>query len=274
MDTLNAKILFVGAGNMAGAIIRGALDAGTLHESDIAVLDPNEDKRASFANSFAEPASAIGFIKDTHSPVIVLAVKPQMLESACTPLRDHIAKLRNSPLVVSILAGTRSDTVRAAMGGRVRVVRVMPNTPAQIRKGMSAIAPHESATDADTLLVKRLFESVGDAVELDESMIDAFTAVAGSGPAYLFYLTESMTNAAIALGFDDDTARRIVEQTITGSAALLEASDDDAQTLRAKVTSKHGTTHAATTTLDDHQVMEIVIKALTAARDRGIELGS
>ncbi len=274
MDTPNPRILFVGAGNMAAAIIRGILDAETLPESDIAVLDPNEDKRANFANSFADPASAIGFLRDAPNPVIVLAVKPQMLDSACAPLRDHIATLRIPPLVVSILAGTRSESVRAAMGSAVRVVRVMPNTPAQVRKGMSAIAPSESATDADTALVTRLFQSVGDAVELDEPMIDAFTAVAGSGPAYLFYLAESMTNAAIALGFDDDTARRIVEQTIIGSAALLEASDDDAATLRAKVTSKHGTTHAATTTLDDHQVMEIVIKALTAARDRGIELGS
>ena len=274
MDTINATILFIGAGNMASAIIRGAIASGTLPEPSVAVLDPNEDKRANFANSFADPGSAIEFLSDSSNPVIVLAVKPQMLESACAPLRDHIAKLPNPPLVVSILAGTRSESVISAMGANIRAVRVMPNTPAQVRKGMSAIAPHTSATESDTALVTQLFQSVGDVVELDEPMIDAFTAVAGSGPAYLFYLAEAMTGAAITLGFEPGTARRIVEQTITGSAALLEASDDDAQTLRANVTSKNGTTHAATTVLDDHRVMDIVTKALTAARDRGIELGS
>lgn len=274
MDTINAKILFIGAGNMASAIIHGAIESGTLPERSVAVLDRNEHKRARFANSYADPESAIGFLKGAPNPVIVLAVKPQMLDSACTPIREHLAKLPANPLVVSILAGTRAESVRSAMGGHVRTIRVMPNTPAQVRKGMSAIAASDSATDADVSLVKQLFASVGDVVELDEPMIDAFTAVAGSGPAYLFYLAESMTNAAVTLGFDDDTARRIVERTIIGSAALLEASEDDAASLRAKVTSKNGTTHAATTTLDDHQVMEIIITALTAARDRGIELGS
>jgi len=140
--------------------------------------------------------------------------------------------------------------------------------------GMTAIASDNDPEASDLNNVRILFEAVGEVIEIPESMIDAFTAVAGSGPAYLFYLAEGMMRAAESIGFSADQASTIVRQTILGSSQLLTQSADSPSELRAKVTSKNGTTHAATTTLDKLGVMEAIVAALTAARDRGRELAS
>lgn len=277
MTTIQIPLLFVGGGNMASAIITGAQKTGVLNTDLLAVLDPNADRRAMFKQGFADAQGAFEWLRDAGGAGggdfgIVLAVKPQMLSAATEPLRPHIEQSGISPLAISILAGIRSDRIAAAMGGKARVLRVMPNTPAQIGRGMSAIAGSDSSTEPDLYLAQTLMEAVGDVVRIEESMMDAFTAVAGSGPAYVFYLAQAMTKAAQSLGFDPETARQIVTQTITGSAMLLDASPEDAAELRAKVTSKNGTTHAATTTLDELGVMDAFITALAAARDRGEEL--
>ena len=196
-----------------------------------------------------------------------------MLGDATGALRGLLADAGLSPLVISILAGTKSERISDAMGEGARVVRVMPNTPASVGLGMSAIAGSGSSTDGDVEIAKTLMGGVGETVEIDESMMDAFTAVAGSGPAYVFYLVEAMTKAAVSLGFDAKLARRIVEQTVIGSSELLKVSDEDAAELRSRVTSKNGTTYAATTTMDERGVMDAIVAALTAARDRGVELG-
>ena len=165
--------------------------------------------------------------------------------------------------------------VRSALGGRARVIRVMPNTPAQLRRGVSAIAIGEGASEDDAQFAVALFESVGEVVRVDESMIDAFTALAGSGPAYVFYLAEAMMRAGVEIGFDEATADRIVRGTIAGSAALLSDSTDRKPIdLRAAVTSKGGTTFAATQSLDASGAMDAIVRAIIAARDRGRELGS
>ena len=273
MDTIEHRILFVGGGNMAQAITRGAHDAGAIVSSKMAVLDPDPARRAIFPTAFADPGEALAWLDRSERTVVVLAVKPQMLGDACAPLREPIASMSATPLCISILAGTTIERIRAAMGGGVRVVRVMPNTPAQVGRAMSAIAPGEDATETDIAVAKALFGSVGLVEMIDEPMMDAFTAIAGSGPAYLFYLVEALTSGAETLGFEPGVARRIVEQTVIGSAALLEASDEDAAALRDRVTSKGGTTQAATTTLDDRLVMDALSAALRAARDRGLELG-
>lgn len=275
MQTLQIPLLFLGGGNMAHAIIDGAQRSGVLDPNRVAVLDPNEDRRSLFEISFNDPGQAVAWLKGqgVRGCGVVLAVKPQMLGVAAEPVRVLMNHAGLSPMVISILAGTRSDRVGEAMGEGCRVVRVMPNTPASIGMGMSAVAGSGSSTVEDVEIARSLMGGAGETIEIDESMMDAFTAVAGSGPAYVFYLVEAMTKAAVSLGFDADIARRIVEQTVIGSSELLKASDEDAAELRSKVTSKNGTTYAATTTMDSLGMMHAITAALTAARDRGVELG-
>ncbi len=276
MQTLQIPLLFIGGGNMAHAIIDGAQRAGGLDPKRVAVLDPNADRRSLFEVSFDDPGQAVAWLKGegVRGCGVVLAVKPQMLGDATGGLRGLIANAGLTPMIISILAGTRSERIAEAMGEGARVVRVMPNTPASIGMGMSAIAGSDSSTEEDVEIAKALMGGVGETVEIDESMMDAFTAVAGSGPAYVFYLVEAMTKAAVSLGFDAESARTIVEQTVIGSSELLKASDEDAAGLRSKVTSKNGTTYAATTRMDGLGVMDAITAALTAARDRGVELAS
>jgi pyrroline-5-carboxylate reductase len=277
MTTLDTPILSIGAGNMAHAILHGAQNAGVLDPDQIAVLDPNPDRRALFSHAYESPAAAIRWLTDQpgESPMILLAIKPQMLREALPPIVEALRD-QNSPACawVSILAGSTSQTIQSLVRNEDRVIRVMPNTPAQLGLGMSAIANDNQPDPNDLNRVRTLFESIGKAIEITESLMDAFTAVAGSGPAYLFYLAEGMMHAAQSIGFTKDQADTIVRQTILGSSQLLTQSLETPGELRTKVTSKNGTTHAATTTLDDKGVMDAIIAALTAARDRGRELAS
>jgi pyrroline-5-carboxylate reductase len=274
MDTIPNPLLFIGGGNMAHAIISGASRSGTLDPASVGVIEPSQDRHGLYSNPFSNPPQALAWL-DEHpgAPVIVLAVKPQMLDAAIAPLRSHLASMSAQPLVISILAGTRIAQIEQGLNHQARVIRVMPNTPAQIGLAMSAIAPSESATQSDIDLAMRIFSSIGKAITIAEDLMDAYTALAGSGPAYLFYLAEAMVNAAQQLGFDEDQAQTITRQTILGSASLLDQSSETPKALRAKVTSKNGTTQAATDTLDDSGVMDAFIRAIHAARHRGAELG-
>ncbi len=278
MSTIPHPTLFIGAGNMAQAIISGASSAQVLNPDAVAVLDPDPSRHHLFNHPFTDPAQAFAWlVSQTTSaePVstIVLAVKPQMLEPAIAPLCPLLSTLPAKPLVISILAGSRIAQIEQAFKNQARVIRVMPNTPAQIGLGMSAIAAGASATESDLALTTQLFSSVGQTITIAESLIDAYTALAGSGPAYLFYLAESMVHAAEGLGFNPDQAQLIVRQTLLGSATLLAQSTESPIVLRRRVTSKAGTTEAATDTLDKSGVMDAIICAIRAAQARGIELG-
>jgi pyrroline-5-carboxylate reductase len=275
MQTIDHPILFIGGGNMAHAIISGSTNAGVLNTRGVGVVDPSKDRHALFDNPFTDIADAFAWVR-SHSGttvIIVLAVKPQVLAQITEPLREHIADLHEKPLVISILAGTQIQQIDNALNHTARIIRVMPNTPAQIALAMSAIAAGEHATDADIKIADSLFSSVGKAITIPEDLMDAFTALAGSGPAYLFYLAEAMIEAAIQLGFDKQQAQTITRQTIFGSASLLNESPEMPRQLREKVTSKKGTTDAATSTLDKSGVMDAFVRAIHAARHRGIELG-
>jgi pyrroline-5-carboxylate reductase len=277
MDTLQSSLLTIGAGNMAHAILSGAIEVGGLVPERVAALDPNQDRHSLFLLSFAEPDAAIAWLSQNADsrPVILLAVKPQMLRVAIVPIVDALNQVHAPPCTfISILAGTTTSTIESLVRSDDRVVRVMPNTPAQLGLGMSAIATSDSTNADDLEAAQTLFRAVGETTEISEDLMDAFTAVAGSGPAYLFYLSEGMMKAAESLGFDQAQASGIVRQTILGSAHLLNNSSDQPSDLRARVTSKNGTTYAATTTLDQREVMRSIVDALTAARDRGRELAA
>ncbi len=275
MDHVPNPVAFVGGGNMARAIVAGSLEAGLLHPGGVCAADPDAGARAWFESvgceAFVEGSGALRWLEQTESTpgggVLVLAVKPQVLDQAAAPLAPVLKG--GSRLVVSILAGTTTERVRATLGGGVHVVRAMPNTPARVRKGITAIATGVSATDDDAAQAAGLFRAVGRVVRIDESLMDTFTAVAGSGPAYVFLLAEAMVEGAVEAGFDRETALLAVRATVAGAGALLESGDEEPAALRAAVTSRGGTTEAAVAVLESARVREAVVRAVVAARDRG-----
>lgn len=267
---------------MAKAIIRGATARNILEPEQLAVVDPDDTKHLVFkemgVKTFIDAEQGIQWLAEGEgggegveggAGQIMLAVKPQVFPKVAAQFKSRGGV--GERVVISIMAGVQSRVICDQLGGDVRVIRVMPNTPASIGQGATAIALGAGATDADAEFAQRIFEAAGPVVQrLDESMIDAFTAVAGSGPAYVFYLAEAMVRGAVEVGFEEEVADRIVRQTIAGAAGLMSATlDRSARELRDAVTSKRGTTDAATSVLDEKNLHDAVRLAIKAARNRG-----
>ena len=271
------RIAAIGGGNMAEAIIRGSIRTARLEAAGWVVAEPREERRALFSSLGVDAVPTAADLTphlDDESQIL-LAVKPQMLPAVAADL----AAVPLSRTVVSILAGSTTDGIRTACtdagnasASGMRVVRVMPNTPCAIGEGMAALACGDGTSEADTTLAKGLFGALGEIIEIDESLMDAFTAVAGSGPAYVFHLAEAMTRGAEAAGFSAGEAAFIVRQTVAGAARLLRDSEVSAADLRVAVTSPGGTTAAALQELDSSATGDAMVRAIIAARDRGREL--
>lgn len=262
------KLALIGAGNMAEALLRGALGAKLLKPAQVSASDPSPERR----ELFAELGVAVGDDNRdaAHSAdVIVLAVKPQKLAEALA----EIGALGSGKLVISIVAGAPAAKIAAGLGSKARVVRTMPNTPLLVGMGMTGIAAGPGATGADLVLARELFGASGQVVEVREEQLDAVTAVSGSGPAYLFYLAEAMQEAARAEGFSPAEAATLVNATLRGSSELLARSDDGPEILRRKVTSPNGTTAAAVEVLDSAGVKAKITAAVRRAAERSRELG-
>ena len=260
---------FIGAGNMAEAIIRAAVSRGVLAADRLIAADPSPERHrvldslgVASTDDNAEVVAASG--------TVLLAVKPQALPA----LSETLSRLDTErQVVVSIMAGLSSANIEAVIGRPARIVRVMPNTPLMVGRGMAGVSLGAHARPGDDDLALRLFCACGEAIRLPEADLDAVTAVSGSGPAYLFYLAEAMQQAAAELGLSDH-ARLLVRQTLLGAAELLQQSDDPPAELRRKVTSPGGTTEAAIRHLDNRRVSTAIVKALQAAYDRSVELGA
>lgn len=270
----HTPLAVIGGGTMARAILAGAAKAGVISDQ-VVIAEPDESRRGGFEHAVPSAADAIAWIREHEGEAgagqVLLAIKPQVFPEVAREVSPEMIEDR---VVISILAGLTSATIRAALGGRARVIRVMPNTPARIGRGMSAIALGEGASVDDAVFAHDLFGAVGRTLALPESMMDAFTALAGSGPAYVFYLAEAMLDAAIELGFERDHALTIVRETIAGAGELMRSGADTPRALRAAVTSKGGTTAAAIDVLDQAGVMDDVMRAIHAARHRGAVLAS
>jgi len=263
------RLAFIGAGNMAEAIVRAALDRGVIGPGELIVADPSEERRALFAELGVAVTESNGDAID-QSEQVVLAVKPQTLPKVAAELGAH---LTGRHVVISIMAGVRIAKLTEALGAHVtRLVRVMPNTPMMAGRGMSAIAAAPSARDGDDKLTMSLLSAGGEAVRVDESLMDAVTAVSGSGPAYVFYLAEAMQQAAEELGLGEQ-APTLVSQTLLGAAHLLSQSEHDAAELRKRVTSPGGTTEAALKHMDAQHMSQTIVEAMKAAAKRSEELG-
>jgi pyrroline-5-carboxylate reductase len=263
------KICFIGGGNMASAMLAGLVKAYPAIERH--VVEPFAEARARIASTGAQVYDVPTREAIANADAVVLATKPQTLKEACAQLAPHL----QGELIVSIAAGTTIASIASWLQGKTsRIVRTMPNTPALIGKGITGIYAPSSLSASDIETAMSLMRSCGEVVRVDdEAMIDAVTAVSGSGPAYVFHWIESMIAAAQNVGFNESDARTLVLATLKGATALAEASSESPATLRERVTSKGGTTAAALTVIGERNVQQALIDAVEAARDRGRELG-
>ena len=265
----NSPIAFIGGGNMASAIIGGLLKRG-LPSNQIQVIEPFAEQRARLAQQFQVEVSEVPGPALKRAALVVWAVKPQTFREAAEQSRPHTQQA----LHLSVAAGIRSDSIAHWLGSE-RIVRAMPNTPALIGQGMTALFARPAASDADRLAVERVVQTMGAYLWLtQEAQLDAVTALSGSGPAYVFYFIEAMIEAGIAMGLSRDQAHQLAVGTFVGASALASEATEPPDVLRARVTSKGGTTYAALTSMDQSGVKAHFISAMHAARQRASEMGN
>jgi pyrroline-5-carboxylate reductase len=274
-----ATIGFIGAGNMAEAIARGLLRQAVYQPSDIRATDPNPERQRLFNDDLGISCSEECTKAAAGSDIVILAVKPFVMAEA---LQQVGPMMRVGALVISIAAGISSKFIEETLasgagavmpGGGVRVVRVMPNTPMLVGKGMSAIARGRFASEHDLIAAERIFSAGGATVRIPEELMDAVTAVSGSGPAYIFYMTEALAQAGLAAGLTEAQAAQLARQTVIGAAELLAQSKDTPAELRRKVTTPKGTTQAAIEIMQGADFAGLMTRAVAAAAKRAKELG-
>jgi pyrroline-5-carboxylate reductase len=271
MNTPNQHphIAFIGGGNMASAIIGGLLRKGH-PASALQVVEPWDEQRARLAQDFPGVQvlpSASDALK--RAALVVWAVKPQTFKDAAQATAPFVS----GALHLSVAAGITSDSMAAWLGSE-RIVRAMPNTPALVGLGMTGLFARAAVTAAERDTVDTVVATTGERVWVDtETQLDAVTALSGSGPAYVFYFLEAMREAGAAMGLPPDVAQRLAMGTFVGAATLAQRAEEPLQTLRERVTSKGGTTHAALTSMEDSGVKQRFIAAMRAAEQRAAELG-
>nr|WP_179446550.1 pyrroline-5-carboxylate reductase [Naumannella cuiyingiana] len=261
-------MLVVGGGVMGETLISGLLRAGWPTERILA-SERSPERRAELAERHGIEALA-GLDAAGQAETVVLVVKPQDADAV---LAELAGRIRPGAMLVSLCAGVPTARLEAGLPDGQPVVRVMPNTPAQVDEGMAAISAGRYADAAHVARVEELLNAIGRSVTVPESYQDAVTAISGSGPAYLFFVVEAMIEAGVHLGLPRVTATELVVQTMLGSAKLLRESGGHPTVLREQVTSPGGTTAAAIRQLEDHKVRAAFITAIEAARDRSRELG-
>jgi pyrroline-5-carboxylate reductase len=261
---------FIGAGNMAEALARGILGAKLLEARQMIAADPSEQRRKLFERELKVPTTTDNQAVIEQAHVIVIAVKPQVFDKALAPLGSFFGPKK---LLISICAGLSTTHIEETVAAGTRVVRAMPNTPMLVRRGMSAVCAGKNAKPADMAKAQRLLGAAGQVIRVPEDLMDAVTAVSGSGPAYFFYFTELLAAAGAKVGLSEEDARLLARVTFEGAAKLFAESADGPEELRRRVTSPGGTTEAAIKTFESLCLAKIVDAAVEAARDRGRELG-
>ncbi|WP_113436785.1 pyrroline-5-carboxylate reductase [Rhizobium sp. SYY.PMSO] len=269
---MSRTIILVGCGNMGFALLQGWLESGILAVEDVHVVEPAEALRTRAANAGVRTyAGAETLPPDLKPHMVLIAVKPQIMADVLPAYRRFAAQ----STFVSIAAGIPIALLNSCLGANAAIVRCMPNTPAAIGKGMLVTCgnPHVSAPSA--AFITRLLEVSGAVATVDdEALMDAVTAVSGSGPAYVFHFIEALTDAGTAIGLPHDTAALLAMQTVAGAGALAAASAESPTRLREQVTSPNGTTDAALAVLmGDNRLTALVTEAVKAARMRSVELG-
>ena len=268
----NARIGFIGGGNMARSLI-GGLIADQVDPKNIWAAEPNGERRSQLAAQFGLHTTDSNDEVVDNCDAVVLAVKPQLMKEVCQALAATMQQRR--PLLISIAAGIRIDAIQRWLGGDQAIVRTMPNTPALVQSGATALFATPQVNNVQRELAEGIMRAVGLSLWLeDEGQMDAVTALSGSGPAYFFLVMEAMEQAGAQLGLSAETARLLTLQTAFGAAKMALESREDAATLRQRVTSPGGTTERAIGIMQEGQLEALFAKALTGARDRSRELAS
>ncbi|MBP9712740.1 MAG: pyrroline-5-carboxylate reductase [Sterolibacterium sp.] len=263
------KITFLGGGNMANALIGGLRKQG-FSAAAIQVIEPLAENREKLAATFGVRCCPTADAAALNCEVLVLAVKPQQMREAMSPLAG---RLQNT-LVISIAAGLRLTDLARWLGGHRQLVRCMPNTPALIGAGVTGLYADPAVNREGRDVAEKILRAVGSTLWLqDEAQMDAVTAISGSGPAYVFYFIEALQQAGVELGLDVATARRLAVETFVGAAHLAEQSKEEVALLRQRVTSKGGTTAAALDAFAASGIAQAIVQGAQAAAIRGRELG-
>jgi pyrroline-5-carboxylate reductase len=265
------KIGFVGAGNMAEAMIKGLLHSGASRPEDIVASDPRKDRL-----NFIEELFGISVCEQNPEAVnqadlVILAVKPQIMETVLIELADH---LDMSKLIISIAAGISLTTIESHLKKDLRLIRAMPNIAALVLESATAICPGKHAFSEDLGLAKTVFDSIGKTVIIEEGLMDAITGLSGSGPAYLFLIIDAMADAGVKVGLSRDNALTLSAQTVLGAARLLIETGEHPGRLKDMVTSPGGTAIAGLHTLEEGGLRTTLINAVEIATKRSRELGT
>ena len=270
----NKKIGFIGGGNMAEAMIKGLLSASFIEAKNVFVSEPSEAKRDTLHAEYKIKVSADNRELVKKCDIIILAVKPQIVQKV---LRDIASLVGRDKLVISIAAGVpiaiMDDVLRGGKNKKFSIVRTMPNTPALVQEGVTAIASGEHVRKIDVKIAHRIFEAVGRTVDVEEDQLDAVTGLSGSGPAYIFMLIEALSDAGVKMGLSREVANTLTIQTVLGSAKLARESGKHPGELKDMVTSPAGTTISGLHALEEGSFHTTLMNAVEDATLRSRELG-
>jgi len=267
---MNSRIAFIGGGNMATSLVGGLINNG--YASDlIMVAEPDASKLQNLQQTYNIQTSTDNNQAIAQADIVVLAVKPQIMQDVCRATADAVQQ--KQPLIISIAAGIRSSDIDRWLGGNCAIVRCMPNTPALLQAGATGLYANKSVNEEQHRIADAILATAGINLWVDtESLLDAVTAVSGSGPAYFFLMMEAMQKAGEQLGLDTDTAKQLTLHTALGAARMAIESKESPDILRTRVTSKGGTTEAAINCFQQNGFETLVNKALSAACHRASEL--
>src|SRR5512146_284015 len=268
--SLGKKIAFLGSGNMAEALVKGLLSAGTATAGEIVCAEPRAERREELRARHGVAVTAGNVEAVRQAQILVLSVKPQVMDA----LLDEIAEaVDHSKLVISIAAGVPIAAIARRLGAGSRIVRTMPNTPALVGEGATALARGPHATEADLGQAVALFEAVGTAVVVDEHLLDAVTGLSGSGPAFVFLAIEALADGGVKMGLPRHVAMALAAHTVMGAAQLVLETGEHPGKLKDQVTSPGGTTIAGVHALEAAGFRAALIAAVEAAARRSKELG-
>lgn len=265
------KIVFLGSGSMAEAIISGIIKAGIVQKEYIFVTNKQDEARLAFIEATYGVTTSYdqqALLKDAD--VVFLAMKPKDVHEALLEVRGNLSEKQ---LILSVIAGVETETIEDVLGKELPVIRSMPNTSAKIGFSATALASGKYAEAAHELIAEELFQTIGTTKKVEEADMHTVTAVSGSGPAFIYYFVEAMTKAAVEAGMDQATADELITQTVIGAGRMLKESGDSPATLRKNITSQGGTTEAGLQTLAEHNFTNIIADCIDSARKRSMDMG-